>query len=174
MAITWDLVKFIKKSLGGKQDEVSSQNLEEEQTADTENENIDLKLRGHHISSFAANYFADSNEPDPIRDRYGPEFNKFSEDIYSSIIDKPSLKIEIVEGLDSLCLSTDPVCPKKQDSCSVDATDSYCLREYGLRVDGVYTAEEILQRVIEFKQRTDFNSPKDKLVDEMIYACDEF
>ena len=125
-----------------------------------------LKLRGHHIATFAIDYwgykeYEKGKSPlDLLGLIYGQRMKELFDNVCSLLKSRPDTQVEIVDGLDSLCKS---YCPELTPECSqieLNSEDAFTLQKYGLEVGGIYTAREIVQRVRDFTMRTGMKSPR--------------
>ncbi|MBS3079672.1 DUF1284 domain-containing protein [Candidatus Pacearchaeota archaeon] len=121
-----------------------------------------LFLRGHHLSNLAVYCLDEYSFAELI---YGDG----RIDLYREFRDNPTLPVEIVEGLDSICeaagaeecLDFDPCCVFKDP---VWDEDEATLREYDLKVGETYCASDIIERFIDYKTTTGLTSPRDKFL----------
>lgn len=134
-----------------------------------------LKLRGHHIATFAIDYwgydFYESHKQDKnktpvplllLERIYGRRMKNLFVGVYSLLKSQSEdIEIEIVEGLDSICKAN---CPQLTSECSKNKPsdeDALALKTYGLEVGRIYTARDIVQRVQDFTMRTGIRSSRD-------------
>jgi len=112
-------------------------------------------LRGHHLSVLSYDYFAGE---DSVADLI---YRKLSRDFQ----DNPGLLVEIVDGIDSVCMEAGAdECPGFNASCvfpdSLWDEDVETLREYGFNVGETYCASDILERMIDYQNETGFVNPR--------------
>ena len=105
-----------------------------------------------------------SNSDDFITTVYGKKMINTFNLVWHILKTQPDFEVEIVEGLDSICRKE---CPQLTTSCieirSGDE-DQTTLEEYGLQVGETYTAKELIQRILEYSQKTGLRSPRDKIL----------
>ncbi len=121
----------------------------------------DIQLRGHHVGNLGTFYFRLYREPVPD---YAREFVGRSPELFSYIIENPQLSIEIVSSLDTICLGNAdwPKCLRRKEECNTQVEpDVHSLAEYGLSL-GKLTSGELIQKIMEYKGRTGFDSPRMK------------
>ena len=147
---------------------------------------IDLRLRGHHISHFAQYYHAIQNNDsiyevmnpfnlvmariDPelmnLREEYTPEFYETVRAKWRSMIENPRLRIKTVQGLDSICRMPCPRLKLKDTRCTQtypEHEDNSTLSAFDLKQNKVYTSQEIIEKILQYQERTSFASPRMKL-----------
>jgi len=123
-----------------------------------------LFLRGHHLSNLAdycLNEFSIAEDIYPD-DRIA---------LYRVFRENPTLPVEIVEGLDSICeaagveecLDFSPDCVFKDNEWDEDYET---IREYDLKVGETYPASDIIERFIDYQNSTGFISPRKKFFSE--------
>lgn len=101
-----------------------------------------------------------SEEKDFI-DLYGKEMKNNIDTLWYTLKTQPDIEVEIVEGLDSICMAD---CPRRNASCAniePDGEDTYILEQYELEAGQVYTAGEIMQRIKDFTLKTRLISPRE-------------
>lgn len=124
-----------------------------------------IRLRGHHISMLACYYWEGismenmSEFPNKEIDierkyylmaikhkaHYNEEQRERVKSIYSILIKNPKIKIQIVKGLDSICL---PDCSMRDKSCSFEkGEDPFTLKEYALELNQIYNAGTIMDKI---------------------------
>jgi hypothetical protein len=128
-----------------------------------------IKLRGHHIAKLAINYWekifpnkskfpnknVDFKMEYMILERgshmyYNEEQKTRMKTIYKKLIENPEIKIQIIGGLDSICL---PDCSLADKDClSKDGIDSFCLKEYDLKENQLYDARTIMNKIRDYPE----------------------
>ncbi len=84
-----------------------------------------------------------------------------SKSILQLILSRSDLKIQIVDGIDSVCNLCTKEPPYPFESCTqTGGEDTFCSDEYGLKVGKTYTASEILDKLKEYNQETGLRSPR--------------
>jgi len=123
-------------------------------------------IRGHHLSSLAQDYFDLENNSTEL-------IYLDNASISRRFIDNPDLKVEIVEGLDSLCEEAGAEdCPNFNPNCVFnDPLDSWdedkeTLREYNLQIGQIYCASDVIERFIDYYNETGYKNPRNKFVVE--------
>jgi len=124
-------------------------------------------IRGHHLSSLAHDYFDKENNTNELVLQNNPK------DISRIFIDNPELAVEIVEGLDSLCEEAGvEECSNFNPGCVfIDPMDPWdedreTLREYDLQIGQTYCASDVIERFIDYYNKTGYKSPRNKFVVE--------
>ena len=96
---------------------------------------------------------------------YGPDMRDTVDLYWYMIKEFPDMEIEIVEGLDSICLAN---CPRVDFHCfpilddEMDE-DQAILLEYGLKVGETYTAGQLVEAVLDYTRHTGLRSPRDSI-----------
>ena len=146
---------------------------------------LKLELRGHHIGWFADDYFGidfydeDSQKKPvtkrttPIDSRYGIEFEKYLTYIHELIRENPKMTIEVVDGYDSICkvkirnngFPSHDQCPLLEDRCIAEELneDEIVKQEYNLRVGQLMTANEMIDLITDYANKTGLRSPRDQI-----------
>jgi len=138
-----------------------------------------IKLRGHHLSALAENFwwrifpkeykFPNKKEDKlMIASNFSYHNNKGLLErerfISFQLIKNPKIKIEIVNGLDSICL---PDCSNMCDICSsIEAIneDAFNLKEYDLKHGEIYEGKIIMERIKKYPKKDQYKwvTPRDK------------
>ncbi len=144
-----------------------------------------IRLRGHHISMLAGYYWEGisledmSKFPNKEMDfemeyylmaikhkaHYNEEQKERVKSIYSILIKNPKIKIQIVKGLDSICL---PDCSMRDKSCSSErGEDPFTLKEYDLEPDNIYDAGTIMDKIKKYPkiEGHKWKNPRGKYLD---------
>lgn len=126
-----------------------------------------VNLRGHHIRSLANFYFKGylKGRRSKMIMGYSDQHNQFVKELFESIIIGES-GVRIVKRLDDICNFP---CPNMTRSCSgivYYREDMSTLGEYGLIIrPEIYSPEDIMNRIIEYKKRTGQDSPEKKFME---------
>lgn len=146
-----------------------------------------IRLRGHHLAMLADFCWVGNLSKDVSKfpakdvdlnidfqyrlilrlseyfDDYGENHKKRVKLIYRILTENPNVQVQIVKGLDSICL---PDCPLKRKDCSlIGKEDSFCLKEYKLKPNRTYYAKELMDRIkrypgLQKKELKWVNSPR--------------
>jgi hypothetical protein len=111
------------------------------------------------------------SEDEMIRMVYGDEFCDYYKNLLDTLVNDPTHPIEVVKGLDSLCLAAGGTeCVFFEPSCVFEDqfkdVDKEILKEYGLDVGEKYTSSDIIETIIDYYLRTGYINPGDKLIQE--------
>lgn len=111
--------------------------------------NAPVQLRGHHIATFLdyilsrernARWSPFGNNRD-----YGKLFIDNKQEIYERLYSNPNLSVEIVNGLDVLCIAD---CQKRVADCSKKTPyDWYVAKDFGFRVGRTYQSKEFINYI---------------------------
>ncbi len=119
-----------------------------------------IELRAHHIENVIYFKFVDFKDYDFVNRKYSSEMRDVIRGIYERLIDNPSTKIFLVEGLDDICNSTNPKCDQITEKCSESGMgDNIVIDCYELKIGKEYTFGELLRIGEEFRERTGFLTP---------------
>lgn len=127
----------------------------------------DANLRGHHIRNLANFYFRAylTGLVSEFKVGYGDPHDWFVKDLFESIINGDS-GVRIVKRLDDICKFP---CLNMTKLCSgvvYAREDKLTLGEYGLIIrPEIYSPEDIMGRIIEYKNRTGEDSPEKKFIE---------
>ena len=146
---------------------------------------LKLELRGHHIGSFADDYFGfefyDENSQKkqvteraiPIDSPYGIGFEQYLTYIHDLIRNNPEMTIEVKEGYDSIChvkirnngFPPFNQCPLLEDKCISEELneDEIVNQEYNLRIGQTMTASEMIELITDYAYKNRIRSPRDQI-----------
>ena len=117
-------------------------------------------IRGHHLSTLANHYLEGECS-------IAPFLYPDTMSIHRTFNENPSLLVEIVEGMDSICEAQGAEeCPDFNNTCTFPDIfwdeDRETLREYGVNVGETYLASDLLERFIDYYNSTGHKSPRAK------------
>lgn len=140
-----------------------------------------IKLRGHHLSLFANNYWNNLENKENLGRPligffYGKEMMDTLDNTWELLRTEQETQVKIVEGLDSICEN----CEQLDHSCISKEgeeikEDVFTLKEYGLEVGRIYTSIELIQKITDYLQKTGYKTPRERFnstsdIDENFYT----
>ncbi len=136
-----------------------------------------VELRGHHISNVAEHYFVLHRHNPKAKLDVPKEYKPtpfcpwakrplFGQEVYRAVILYSDLTIKVTDTSDVICAGDKDhsTCLKKTPDCENDLHDGdkHCLGEYGLSAGQTVTSGEIMRRIVEYRERTGFVSPRSR------------
>ncbi|MBI5148967.1 hypothetical protein HZA33_04780 [Candidatus Pacearchaeota archaeon] len=133
-----------------------------------------IRLRGHHLDVIAIHYLKglESRTERAKAILYnslfnGPQIALKARSIVDSMESDLNLQVQIIGGLDDICLHE---CPRKEESCNRIEDDEVTLDGYGLECGRIYSSGELLEVIRIYKEKTGSDSPRKRLLERVAKA----